>query len=254
MYCPKCGVENVEGAVRCAGCGFELVGTGAAAAGVEAKTSQAAVAALVLGILVFFSCGITALPAVICGIVALVKISGSNGLLKGKGMAITGLVLPGVFVALLPFFAMVAAIFMPALYRTKFIASRVVCVTQIKGLSAAMLVYAHDYDDRVPTGDEWCDLLMRYADVPPEAFSCPSAPEGECNYALNKNLRKMGGPESARIVAIFESQPGWNQAGGPELLTTEYHNGEGCNVAFGDGHTEFVRADRIDSLYWGPDE
>ncbi len=238
MYCPKCDRENVDGAVCCVGCGFELAANVVAAALVAARASRAAVAALVLGILVFFTCGITALPAIICGIVALVKISGSNGLLKGKGMAITGLVLPGVFIVLLPVFAMFAAILMPALSRTKGIAQRVVCGTNLKGLTIAMMVYANDYDDNVATADEWCDLLMRYADVSPKSFRCPSATEGECHYALNKNFRKMGIPEPGRTVAMFESRPGWNQAGGPELLTTEYHNGEGCNVAFGDGHSE----------------
>ena len=254
MYCPKCGRENVEGAVRCAACGFEFAGSGAVATSVEAKTSGAAVAALILGILVFFTCGITALPAIICGIVALVKISGSNGLLKGKGMAITGLVLPGVFIILLPLFAMFAAILMPALSRTKGIAQRVVCGTNLQGLSMAMMVYGNDYDGKAPTADEWCDLLIQEADVSPKSFRCPAAPEGECHYALNNNFREIGGREPARIVAMFESRPGWNQAGGPELLTTEYHDGEGCNVAFGDGHTEFVKADRIDDLYWGPEE
>ncbi len=61
MYCPKCGGENVDGAVRCAACSFEFAGSGAVATSVEAKTSRAAVAALVLGILVFVTCGITAL-------------------------------------------------------------------------------------------------------------------------------------------------------------------------------------------------
>jgi len=253
MYCPKCDMENVDGAVRCAGCGFELGGHPAATASVAAKTSGVAVAALVLGILVFFTCGITALPAIICGIVALVKISGSNGLLKGKGMAITGFVLPGVFIVLLPVLGILAAILMPALSRTKGIAQRVVCGTNLKGLSIAMIVYANDYDDKVATADEWCDLLIQEADVSPVSFKCPAAPEGECHYALNKNFRTMRGAESGRTVAIFESLPGWNQAGGPELLTTEYHDGEGCNVAFGDGHVEFVRADRIDELYWGPE-
>ncbi len=64
----------------------------------------------------------------------------------------------------------------------------------------------------------------------------------------------MGIPEPARTVAMFESRTGWNQAGGPELLTTEYHNGEGCNVGFGDGHVAYIRSDELDDLYWGPEE
>ncbi len=251
MYCPKCDRENVDGAVRCAACGFEFVSTGAVVASVEAKTSKAAVAALVLGILAFITCGITALPAIICGIVALVKISGSNGLLKGKGMAITGLVLPAVLIIIVP---LPLAILMPALSRTKTIAQRVVCGTNLQSLSMAMMVYGNDYDGKAPTADEWCDLLIQEADVSSKLFRCPAAPEGECNYALNKNIRNIDGPNPARTVVLFESRPGWNQAGGPELLTTEYHNGEGCNVVFGDGHTEWIRVDRIDDLYWGPEE
>ncbi len=181
MYCQKCGGENVDGAVRCAACSFEFAGSGAVAASVEAKTSRAAVAALVLGILVFFTCGITALPAIICGIVALVKISDSNGLLKGKGMAITGLVLPAVLIIIVP---LPLAILLPALSRVQGSAQRVACGTNLKGLSTAMLVYANDYDDKAPTADEWCDLLMRYADVSPKSFKCPGASEGECHYAL----------------------------------------------------------------------
>ncbi len=124
----------------------------------------------------------------------------------------------------------------------------------MKGLSTAMMVYGNVYDDKVPTADKWCDLLIQEVDMSPESFKCPAAPEGKSNYALNKNFHKVGGPESERTVAIFESQPGWNQVGGPELLTTEHHYGEGCNVGFGDGHVEFIESDRINDLYWGPDE
>ncbi len=176
MYCPKCDRENVDGAVRCVGCGFELAANAVAAAAVAARASRAAVAALVLGILVFFTCGITALPAIICGIVALVKISGSNGLLKGKGMAITGLVLPAMLIIIVP---LLLAILMPALNRVQVIAQRVVCGTNLKGLSTAMMVYANDYDDKVPTADEWCDLLIQEVDVSSISFKCPGAPEGE---------------------------------------------------------------------------
>lgn len=226
----------------------------AIAVSVGAKTSGASIAALVLGILAFFTFSITAIPAIIFGILALVKISGSNGLLKGKAMAILGLVLPVVSVILLPFFSIVLAVLMPTLSRTRGIAQRVVCGTNLKGLSTAMMVYGNDYDDEAPTADKWCDLLIQEVDMSPESFKCPAAPEGKSNYAFNKNFHKVGGPESARTVAIFESHPGWNQVGGPELLTTEYHNGKGCNVGFGDGHVEFVPSDRLDDLYWGPDE
>ena len=46
----------------------------------------------------------------------------------------------------------------------------------------------------------------------------------------------------------------WNQFCGSELLTTENHKGEGCNVLFNDWHAEFVKAERLGELKWGAEE
>jgi hypothetical protein len=46
----------------------------------------------------------------------------------------------------------------------------------------------------------------------------------------------------------------WNQSGGPELLTTDNHKGEGCNVLFNDMHAEFVKAERLGELKWATEE
>jgi prepilin-type processing-associated H-X9-DG protein len=42
----------------------------------------------------------------------------------------------------------------------------------------------------------------------------------------------------------------WNQNGGPEILTTENHDGKGCSVAFVDTHVEFVQTEELGSLKW----
>ncbi len=39
-------------------------------------------------------------------------------------------------------------------------------------------------------------------------------------------------------------------AGGPEILTVENHQGDGCNVLFVDGHVEFVRQAGLSQLRW----
>jgi prepilin-type processing-associated H-X9-DG protein len=75
----------------------------------------------------------------------------------------------------------------------------------------------------------------------------PEASKDRCDYAINPNAKK-GGP--ANMVLFFESKPGWNQSGGPEMATTENRHKDGCNVAFCDGHVEFVRAEDINSLKW----
>jgi prepilin-type processing-associated H-X9-DG protein len=52
---------------------------------------------------------------------------------------------------------------------------------------------------------------------------------------------------------LFESKPGWNQVGGPELLWTDNHGGKGCNILFGDEHVECVECKQLAKLKWKPD-
>jgi len=112
MFCPKCGAQNPDGAQLCASCSWLLTSTSTRGPSPSAKTSGLAIASLVLGILSFFTCFITAIPAIILGIVGLLKINRSAGQLKGTGLAVAGMALPVVAV---PIMAMMAAILMPAL-------------------------------------------------------------------------------------------------------------------------------------------
>ena len=122
----------------------------------------------------------------------------------------------------------------------------VTCLGNLKQLGLGSLIYADDYDGQYPAAERWCDLL---ADgyIEAETFRCPKAETGPCNYAMNPHAD----PNRAKdVVLLFESKPGWNQYGGPELLATESHNGEGCNVLFVDGHVEFVKAEELGMLKW----
>jgi hypothetical protein len=38
------------------------------------------------------------------------------------------------------------------------------------------------------------------------------------------------------LVLLFETKGGWNQYGGPELLSTKNHKGDGCHVLINDSH------------------
>jgi len=118
------------------------------------------------------------------------------------------------------------------------------------GLGKAMLIYANDHDG-FPGSSQWCDLLIEHTEVSPSIFRCKGAHKGPCNYAINKNLENFDtGNAPPDMVVLFETYPGWNQAGGPEILTTENHNGEGCNVLFLDNHVEFVKTEDLDKLKW----
>ncbi len=59
----------------------------------NSKTSGLAITALVLGLLSLFTVGLTSLPAIICGHIALSQIKKSAGVVLGKGMAIAGLIM-----------------------------------------------------------------------------------------------------------------------------------------------------------------
>ncbi len=152
-------------------------------------------------------------------------------------------------------------------------------------LSIAFSLYASEYDDRLPTSQQWCDLLKGFYDQEPNPFIMGDLKVGESAYAMNENVVNVKYEDIPRdVVLLFETGLGieqerntsillrpfakewdnskdykvfrdcWNQVGGPQDITTDYHNGEGVCVLFGDGHTEFVPADNIQKLKWHPDE
>jgi len=129
----------------------------------------------------------------------------------------------------------------------------VMCAINVSGLGKALYLYRSDYDGQYPTADKWCDLLVSFSEMKPNQFVCrgSDAKIGESSYSLNKNIAgKKYSEVPPDIVLLFESKSGWNQVGGPELLTTENHKGEGCNILFNDMQVEFVKAERIAELKW----
>lgn len=212
-----------------------------------------AVTALVLGILSFFTFLLTAIPAIIFGIIGLVKIEKSGGQLKGKGLAIAGIAVPAVAFLFISVISMLMAILMPALARTRQLAQRVACGANMATLGKAMIIYCNDFNDKYPPPSQWCDLLIEHTAVCKEQFRCRGAKQGPCNYAMNAAIEKLGATAPPDIVLLFETRPGWNQAGGPEILSTENHR-EGCNVVFNDSHVQFVKTKDIQNLRWTPEK
>jgi len=120
-----------------------------------------------------------------------------------------------------------------------------------------------------PDPNYWNDLLLAYYvktktaypyqvntedDVTmqgiPAGFMCNNNGEGLCNYAMNPNCT----PESPKnVVLLFEADSGWNQHGGPELMTFDHHQPRGCNVLFNDGTVRFITPEKAGVLNWGVD-
>jgi hypothetical protein len=230
MYCPRCGAQNTENASTCVACGNVL----AVGAPVQVKISGLAIAALALGILSLFTCGLTAFPAIIVGIIALVVIGQSGGRLTGKGFAVTGIAIP----ALVLFLAF--TIVWPTLVRIRQLAIRATCGTNLSGIGRTMWLYSNDYQNRLPVaggpGSTWgavanwtatnrqdafgltadstggkatisscLYLLVKYAQVPPRSFVCWSD-SGTTVFSLSA----LGGvsPESKLVSGWDFGPPG----------------------------------------------
>lgn len=120
MNCTECGKENPN-----------------------IKVSRLAIVSLVLSIMGVFTFAITAIPAVILGMISLVRIEKSGGRLTGKGFATVGIA-----ASVVVFF--VIGITTPAFARAREISFRMVCNRNLSGIGKAMLIYSNDYDDEMP--------------------------------------------------------------------------------------------------------
>ncbi len=189
-----------------------------------------------------------------CGVVGSGTILTRCGYKLFRNVRIKGKVLPlWEILIVVAIVAFLMGILLPALGKQRrTLTPQIRCGTNLLQLGNAMRIYASDYDDRYPTEDKWCDLLVEYSDVDKSLFICKGAErkgdQGRCHYAINPNC-ELNSPND--VVLLFETKGGWNQFGGPELLTTENHKGKGCNILFNDGYVEFAKPSEFDKLNWG---
>ena len=70
------------------------------------------------------------------------------------------------------------------------------------------------------------------------------------DYAMNPTSRGLGNSPKD-MVFLFESKPGWNQHGGPELFTFDNHDPKGGLVLLNDGTVKFIRTkEEFKQLLW----
>jgi hypothetical protein len=229
--------------------GFEPQPTSYPVPNADAKTSGMAIGSLICGIFGFITGGLTAIAGLILGICGLNSIKNGNGQIKGRGLAVSGIIVSSIMMfAIIP---MMLAILMPALGKVRQLSQRIMCSTNLSELGKSMYYYSNDDAyGRYPSAENWCDLLIKDANALPEEFKCVGA-EGKCNYAINENV--AGLPDAnlpADMVVLFETEPGWNQHGGREILSVENHQRDGCNVMFNDGSCKFIKTEDVDSLRW----
>jgi prepilin-type processing-associated H-X9-DG protein len=124
---------------------------------------------------------------------------------------------------------------------------KAVCLSNVKNIALAIQMYAVDNDDMLPSADAWCDQVGGYTKNR-GVFLCERSWGTPSAYAYNDTLNRaslahLG--DTASLIAIFESNAGWNAHGGPELLVTEPRHLGGDNWAFADGHVRWISRSKL---------
>jgi hypothetical protein len=142
---------------------------------------------------------------------------------------------------------------------------RAICREHIERLGYIL----YDYMPNYPNPHVWCDKLSdtieaieaKSANIDgpdrENSFLCPSSHTSkqesdsieedgsqccsrrQTHYAINPNCRRDSPGE---MVLLFETKPGWNLYGGPELFSLTNHKPKGGCVYFNDGTIRFVRS------------
>ena len=160
--CPKCGLSMSDESRFCSACGADTV-SGATAVtqtvtspaptiATDVPTSDKALASMILGLCVFVAGFLAGLPAVILGHMAKTEIRKSNGRLRGDGMALTGLILGYLSLALLPIMIIliIAAIAIPNLLRSKMAANEASAVGSLRTIMTASVTYYSTFGHGFP--------------------------------------------------------------------------------------------------------
>jgi len=125
------------------------------------KTPGLAKASLVCGIASFILLCLTGIPAVICGHMALSKINKSQGQLGGSGLAIAGLILGYISIALTLLIAPLAAIATPIIIKTQKKANMINATSNAKQVFMLMVDFDQKYKS-FPSDDTAIDELAGY--------------------------------------------------------------------------------------------
>lgn len=185
----------------------------------EPRTSGLAIASLVLGVLSIIPCFILtilfAIPGVVCGHSALVRINRSGGSLTGQGMAIAGLVTG--YLGMLLFFALVLPIAIPNFVKARNASHAYQCAHNLQDIDAAKNAWA--VDRKKSTGDQpaMADLKPYFKNqtipVCPDGGTYVPGPVGEapvCSVAGHQIAwapDHLGRPNTQEKIRIVTATP-----------------------------------------------
>jgi len=195
LTCPQCGTSLPDNTPFCTVCGraqtmatVPSAATGTPFGVPPSETSGKAIASLILGIVPFSL--LSSIPAVVFGHLALSEIKKSGGRLRGRGLAIAGLVLGYLTIAMVPFILIIAAIAIPNLLRARIAANESGAIGSLRLLATAEGSYSTSH----PGTGYSCDLREVAAASDLAASLGRGHHEGYNFAARNCTPQSAGGP------------------------------------------------------------
>jgi prepilin-type processing-associated H-X9-DG protein len=201
---------------------------GYATPGQELKTSGMAIASLVCGIL--FCVPFSSILAIVFGIIGITQTK--PGQAKGRGMAIAGTVLGGLYLVLL--LPLSIAILLPSLNKARETANRAKCASNMHQIGLAILLYQNDNRQEYPPD---LTTLWKNEQLNGSVFVCPSSND---TPATTPDQLNSGGHLSYVYIKPTTTSADANTVVLYENSTD--HAGDGMNMLFGDGHAEWESA------------
>ena len=103
------------------------------------------------------------------------------------------------------------------------------CMSRVKQLNLAMMMYTQDYDETLPAGN-WRSELPTYTGrvLPPAQWYCPAS-QARSGYAFNGTLTGLQAEPYASNTMLYEV--------GPDGLA--YRHNDGMVVGYVDGHARW---------------
>ncbi len=262
MFCPHCGAQNHDYANKCASCGVELPPQQQAPQyqqyqmpAAPAKTSPLAIWSLVLGIVGCVTCVLavlTGIPGIILGVLGLKQTKNSPTEYSGGGLAVAGIVVSAISLALTVL--VLPAILFPVFARARLAARSAVCAANVRQLTEAMSMYSNDYDNKFPPAASWSDSIKTYVKQR-DAFNDPEKPANTFGYGFNSALGGLSQGDVAdpsSTVEIFESDRGWNANGGPETMIVTPRHQKGFTIGYTSGGVTVIDRASVQNLNWKP--
>lgn len=236
MKCPNCGTINPDDTSFCSVCNTSFETSPPVPlqpdqmVPAQPKTSGLAIASLVLGIISLILCSLGLFPAIIgliLGCVAIGIINSQPNQMKGKELAISGIIISiiGIFLGLIPLFI---TFMMPTLGKIRDQAWHVQCASQLSIIGKAIVMYSNDYNDQFPLTLE---VLIETTDLDPKNLVCPSNknPKGQRSYIYRGNDLTAASPGD--MILVYDKY--------------DNHNGEARNVLYADFHVEKIDVNDI---------